>query len=922
MSPTPESGNGWYRYRFDDVVYDEDLGRLAVAGVAAPVERKPLLVLSELLRRVGELCTRDELLAAVWPEEADSEGLSWNVLPMAVSKLRAAMGPAGRQRLQTVKSSQNAQVEGGYRLIGPVERTLLRRDLAQRLALEPGQGVPGRAPYRLQRPLDAAGRVWLASHPDTGDRRVFKFCADAAQLSALKREYTLQRVLSRALPGHPGLVPVVHVRFDEEPFWIEMPDAGTHLAEWAAQGHLAALSPDERLALFLPLVACVQDAHGVGVLHKDIKPANILVSRRDDGGWQLRLADFGSGRLLDRDTLARLQLSGQGLTVTTAVEQDSGTGTLMYLAPEVLAGQSPTVQSDVYALGLVLYQWLVGDFGASVLPGWEQGIDDPLLREDIAAATQRDPDQRMASVAQWRERLQALDERRLAARQAAQAQAHQQVLAASHARLQARRPWMLATLATLSLGLAVSVWMAVRAEQARASALTQAARSDSLNTFLTQDLLRSLDISRAGDAQRLSMVDALRQASARAGLRFAQRPDDEIAVRLQLYRTFHSMLELAPAEQELQRALTLMSSRRAPDDVELMQARWHRVGLLALSGRVPEAQSQLQGLDQAAQAASAASAAGPAVPPALRLAEVRARLALAHARMDYSEAVLALHRETLPLQAQAYPGDLATAHIVRREGADVLFRRGLLAEATQWLQEALAAPYTAEQVGVVTHARTRLQLAKVLIAQGQLDAALPEATTARQAMVKVMGPQDAWVAMASGVLGEIHAQQGRMAQAREENQAALQVFITTLGEQHPNVRLTRLNLAVLDLALGDAERALATLDRERPWFLQRFGSAQSPPVQGIDFFRASALTTLRRPAEALPLLSALSVEALTASSPAKDWRWRLQGEKGRALLLTGQASEGRALLGEVVREMTALDSSPWLRAPYEQALKG
>src|SRR3546814_5794161 len=89
---------------------------------------------------------------------------------------------------------------------------------------------------------------------------------------------------------------------------------------------------------------------GVGLLHKDIKPGNVLGRARRDGGWQACLTDFGNRRLLQPERRAQLGITGLGLTVTTPDGDSSGTP--LYLAPEIIAGQPPTVRSDLYALGI------------------------------------------------------------------------------------------------------------------------------------------------------------------------------------------------------------------------------------------------------------------------------------------------------------------------------------------------------------------------------------------------------------------------------------------------------------------------------------------------------------------------------------------------------------------------------------------
>ena len=149
--------------------------------------------------------------------------------------------------------------------------------------------------------------------------------------------------------------------------------------------------------------------HAVGVLHKDLKPANVLVIRLADGADQIKIADFGSALLLEPSRLEELGITRLGLTQTAALESSSFSGTLLYLAPEVFSGKAATAQSDVYALGVMLYQMVVGNFRKPLSPGWEEEVADPLLREDIAAAVCGDPARRLRSPAELAQRLENLE---------------------------------------------------------------------------------------------------------------------------------------------------------------------------------------------------------------------------------------------------------------------------------------------------------------------------------------------------------------------------------------------------------------------------------------------------------------------------------------------------------------------------------
>src|SRR5258708_5847440 len=144
--------------------------------------------------------------------------------------------------------------------------------------------------------------------------------------------------------------------------------------------------------------AALPAQHGVGVLHKDLKPANILIASGSGIGSpaadvQIKVADFGSGALASPERLSAMGITNLGFTQTASAENIL-TGTLSYLAPEVLAGHSPTISADVYALGVILYQLIAGDFRKPLSPGWEADIDDLILREDIAEAASGDPERK------------------------------------------------------------------------------------------------------------------------------------------------------------------------------------------------------------------------------------------------------------------------------------------------------------------------------------------------------------------------------------------------------------------------------------------------------------------------------------------------------------------------------------------------
>src|SRR5580700_9773406 len=333
------SGRLW---RFADYEFDELSRELRVKGRAVDLESKPLDILLQLLLHAGEVVTRDELLEAVWPNVTVVDGS----LATAISKLRKAMGDEDHPAIVTVPRV-------GYRLAVPVHCKTVAAVPGPELGFKAGDAVPGREQWRLARAMDISGssEVWLGENPKTHEQRVFKFAADGARLKGLKREITVSRFLRESLGDRPEFVRILEWNFETPPFFLESEYAGPDLAEWAlAHNGLHNIPLNVRLRLLTDIAQAVAAAHGIGVLHKDLKPANILVvtgvAMGGASAWQIKIADFGSASLFDPSRLHALGITNLGFTQTVALENSSGsppgssgssaaalTGTLMYLPP-------------------------------------------------------------------------------------------------------------------------------------------------------------------------------------------------------------------------------------------------------------------------------------------------------------------------------------------------------------------------------------------------------------------------------------------------------------------------------------------------------------------------------------------------------------------------------------------------------------
>jgi eukaryotic-like serine/threonine-protein kinase len=197
--------------------------------------------------------------------------------------------------------------------------------------------------YELERDLGRGGmaRVVLA-HDTSLDRRVaVKLLDDGSRADPELRERFLREGRFAAQLSHPNVVAVFDTgEEDGSPYIVMELVEGRSLAEEI--GRRGALPAEELAAIGRQLCAGLDQAHARGLVHRDVKPQNLLLAH--DG--TLKVADFGIARS-----------SSQAVTLTQA-----GTllGTAAYMAPEVVRGAPATPESDVYSAGAVLYEVATG----------------------------------------------------------------------------------------------------------------------------------------------------------------------------------------------------------------------------------------------------------------------------------------------------------------------------------------------------------------------------------------------------------------------------------------------------------------------------------------------------------------------------------------------------------------------------------
>jgi hypothetical protein len=212
---------------------------------------------------------------------------------------------------------------------------------------------------------------------------------DGAALARLHREVRIARQVS-----HPNVCRVFDIgEADGVPFltmeYVDGEDLGTLLRR------IGRLPSDKATEIARQLCAGLAAAHDHGVIHRDLKPANVMI----DGRGKVRITDFG--------------LAG---VAGSFDEAESGAGTPAYMAPEQLTGKDPSIQSDIYALGLVIYEVFTGKraFDAATLADLRRQHEhssppipsvlvkeiDPIVERVILRCLEKDPGKRLASALQ------------------------------------------------------------------------------------------------------------------------------------------------------------------------------------------------------------------------------------------------------------------------------------------------------------------------------------------------------------------------------------------------------------------------------------------------------------------------------------------------------------------------------------------
>ncbi len=321
--------------RFGPFEADLEAGQLRKNGVRVKLPQQPFQVLVCLLERSGRVVTREALIAQLWPNGTVVE--YEHSLATAINKIRQVLSDSA-DNPQFVETLPRR----GYRFLVPVER--IGRPPEERppqvatLAPEFGTTI---SYYKITEKLGEGGMGVVYRAQDNKLKRdvALKFLPLHALDDAELKARFLQEAQAAAALNHPNICTVYEIdEQDGQPFiameWI----AGKNLKELVRSGPR---DLEEALDFATQMAKALQAAHEKDIVHRDVKSANVMVTTEG----QVKVMDFG---------LALLGGS-RGLT-------KSGTtlGTPAYMSPEQTLGQKVDHRSDIWSLGVVLYEMVSG----------------------------------------------------------------------------------------------------------------------------------------------------------------------------------------------------------------------------------------------------------------------------------------------------------------------------------------------------------------------------------------------------------------------------------------------------------------------------------------------------------------------------------------------------------------------------------
>ena len=699
------------------------------------------------------------------------------------------------------------------------------------------------------------GEVYLAEQQTPLVRMVaLKLIVDARMSVRERAFFELEsQVLARM--QHPNVAQIFEVGQSAEgrPFIAMEYVDGARINDYC---DAAKLGLRARLRLFLAVLKGVQHAHQKGVIHRDLKPANILVS------------------VFDAQPLAKLIDFGIALNTGSAPER-AHAGTPDYMSPEQeaasqaaanaeldlhrdadpmpIAGQNGEAKaakqaeidtrSDIYSLGIVLYELLTGALPFEDSPNAPRRTGSKTLQrvEQVLNSMSSDELREQASIRKlnaqsfrrslsgdlswilWRatrpEREQRYESADAFASDIQRYLAHQTVHAAPRSRWQStakfvRRHQLAVVLGTVALmgillgtALAISGYRQAQIERdaavaARLQADADRKASDAVSDFMTEDLLNQADINRSSNGATITVLEAIENASKDLGSRLKGQPGVEGRVRFAIAVALKSLSQYDKAKPQFELAYAQLSLAQGADSERALQAYVELAGLKLRESDFDEAKRML---DDAYQ--RALRAFGPDAEITLNCAS---QLAVIAWQVQDVEAGIAISEQSLKSPTVAVGGP------DRGRGILILNNLGRLYRLAGRLEEAekahlAAIDYRTKEFGAGAYATLEAinDLAGLYRQMQRLDDAESMYRKIIVGYQNVYGAEHSATATAMNNLAKVLSNKGQDLEAITLYRQALAISVKLLGNDNNLTASVQNNLAMSYLVLKRYDEALA-----------------------------------------------------------------------------------------------------------------
>ncbi|HEX2341792.1 MAG TPA: serine/threonine-protein kinase, partial [Vicinamibacterales bacterium] len=669
-------------------------------------------------------------------------------------------------------------------------------------------------PYRILRLLGEGGMGTVYEAEQEHPRRTVALKVIRpgwATAEVLRRFEQESQALGRL--QHPGIAQIHEAATADsgsgpQPYFAMEFIRGDSLHAYAATHHLNAR---QRLELMVKICDAVHHAHQRGIIHRDLKPGNILV----DATGQPKILDFGVARVTDSDAYATRQTDVGQLI-----------GTLAYMSPEqVLADPLELdVRSDVYALGVILYELLAGHLPYTIsrqIPEAARAIreEDPaplssinrIYRGDIetivAKSLEKEKARRYASAAELAGDLgRYLKDEPITARPPSTIYQLQKF-----ARRHQALVWGIAAVfIVLIAGIIASTWQAARATRAEQAARAEAATATAINDFLLNDLLSQAGAStQAGPNTKpdpdLKVRTALDRAATRVEGKFDTQPVVKASIHSTIANAYWELGLFTEAEQHYRRAVDLRERALGKEHPDTLAANNNLGQLYREEGKYAEAEPILASVMAVRQRVLGADHPDTLV--------TMANLGIVlHEQGKYAEAE--------PLLTKVLETERRTRGEEDQETIISMMNLGKLYSDVGKQAEAEALLSRAVTVGRRTlgeeHPRwigAMNNLAAIYAAQGKFTEAEPIFRTLSEVQRRILGDEHPDALTVTNNLAVVCRQIGKQAEAEALLTKVMEVQHRVLGDDHPNQLATMSSLAQVYQLQGKVAEAKALLTR-------------------------------------------------------------------------------------------------------------